>query len=188
MKIKEHEVLDMTADKMDEYLDWYKHTWVGKGSQEHKKRGLPTQLLDMFPTGRPDGSKAPIVDLEKSAREDQEALDSKLKAVQSSFKLRDVVSKEKEGKSKVPIPRIGDFHKRYRKEEDLPIHAKAFYEAAADLIGISLSTLIVAVLQTEQKLLNFRKKQAKEGKNTQDANEDEVHEEPVQGVEGLSLE
>ena len=172
IRLKEQEVLDMTADQIDEYLDWYERTWVEEGSKEQKKRGLPTQLLDMFPTGRLDGSSAPAVDPEATASAEQDALDSKLKTVQGSLELRDIVSKEKEGKSKVPVQCIGAFYKRYRKEEDLPPPAKTFYEAAADLIAISLSTLILAVLQTEQKILRYRDRRFKEG-IANDASNDE---------------
>ena len=202
IKVKEQEVLDMTADQIDEYLDWYERTWVEDGNQEQKKRGLPTQLLDMFPIGRLDGSSAPTIDLEATASAEQDALDAKLQAVQGSLKMRDIVSKEKEGKSKVPVRRIGAFYKRYRKEEDLPPHARTFYEAAADLIGISLSTLILAVLQTEQKLLKYRKRQLKEGIASDESDDKDespespryTHEDTINAaetlhhVDGLSLQ
>lgn len=162
MKVVERDVLSMTGDQMDEYLDWFERTWVKEENQEPKKGGLPTQLLDMFPTGRLDGSSAPVIDLQGLANTDQEFLNSKLKAVQDSLKLRGIVSKEKEGKSKVPVERIGSFYKRYRKEEDLPPQAKTFYEAAANLIGISFSTLSIAVLQCEQKILRYRRKRLEE--------------------------
>ena len=202
IKVTEQEVLDMTADQIDEYLDWYERTWVEEGNQEQKKHGLPTQILDMFPTGRLDGSSAPTVDLEAMISAEQDGLDLKLKAVQGSLKLREIVSKEKEGKSKVPVQRIGAFYKRYKKAEDLPPHAKTFYEAAANLIGVSLATLILAVLQTEQKLLNYRERRIKEG-NASDAseNEDESSKSPrytnedavnatetLHHVDGLSLQ
>ena len=180
MKVVEGDVLGMTGDQMDEYLDWFERTWVKEESQEPKKGGLPTQLLDMFPTGRLDGSSAPVIDLQGLANTDRELLGSKLKAVQNSLKLRGVVSKEKEGKSKVPVERIGSFYKRYRKEEDLPPQAKTFYEAAANLIGISFSTLFVAVLQLEQKILRYRKKQLEE--DTEDS-EDESMKQPREASE-----
>lgn len=199
IKVKEQEVLDTTADQIDEYLDWFERTWVEAGNQEQKKRGLPTQLLDMFPTGRLDGSTAPTVDLEAAASAEQDSLDSKLKAVQGSLELRDIVSKEKEGKSKRPVQRIGSFYKRYRKEEDLPPHAKTFFEAAANLIATSLSTLILAVLQTEQKLLKYRKRRLQEGDASDDederpkspryTNEDAINAaETLHHVDGLSLQ
>ena len=116
----------------------------------------------MFPTGRLDGSSAPVIDLQGLIDADQEALDAKLNAAQGSLKTRGIVSEERAGKSKAPVRRVGNFYKRYRKEEDLPPTAKVFYEAAADLVAISLHTLLVAVLQTEQKLLKYRKQQLKE--------------------------
>lgn len=162
MKIQDRDVLNMTGAQMDEYLDWFERTWVQEGNQEAKKGSLPTQLLDMFPTDRLDGSSAPVVDIQDLVDADQKALDVKLKAAQARLKIRGIVSEERAGKSKVPVRRMGSFYKRYRKEEDLPPTAKAFYEAAANLIAVSLHTLLVAVLQTEQKLLKYKKKQLDE--------------------------
>lgn len=178
MKVQDRDILDMTGAQMDEYLDWFERTWVPGGDQEAKKGGLPTQLLDMFPTGRLDGSSAPVVDLKGLIDADQEALDAKLKAAQGSLKTRGIVSEERAGKSKVPVRRLGSFYKRYRKEEDLPPTAKVFYEAAANLIAVSLHTLLVAVLQTEQKLLKYRKKQLKEADvgDSEDENSDQPQE------------
>ena len=175
MKIMEREVLSMTGDQMDEYMDWFERTWVKEENQEPKKGGLPTQLLDMFPTGRLDGSSAPVIDLQDLANTDRELLDDKLKAGQGSLKFRRVVSTEKEGKSKVPVERIGSFYKRYRKEQDLPPQAKTFYDAAANLIGISFSTLFIAVLQSEQKVLKYRREQLKD---EMEDSEDESMEQP----------
>ena len=185
MKVVEREVLSMTGDQMDEYLDWFERTWVKEENEEPKKGGLPTQLLDMFPTGRLDGSSAPVIDLEGLADTDRELLDSKVKAVQDSLKFRGVVSREKEGKSKVPVERIGSFYKRYRKEEDLPPQAKTFYEAAANLIGISFSTLFIAVLQTEQKILKYRRKRLEE---EMEGSEDESMEQPRQPREDEAMD
>ena len=175
MKIMEREVLSMTGDQMDEYMDWFERTWVKEENQEPKKGGLPAQLLDMFPTGRLDGSSAPVIDLQDLANTDRELLDDKLKAGQGSLKFRRVVSTEKEGKSKVPVERIGSFYKRYRKEQDLPPQAKAFYDAAANLIGVSFSTLFIAVLQSEQKVLKYRREQLKD---EMEDSEDESMEQP----------
>ena len=162
MKVMEREVLSMTGDQMDEYMDWFERTWVKEENQEPKKGGLPSQLLDMFPTGRLDGSSAPVIDLQDLANTDRKFLDNKLKAAQGSLKFRRVMSTEKEGKSKVPVERIGSFYKRYRKEQDLPPQAKTFHEAAANLIGVSFSTLFIAVLQSEQKVLKYRREKLKE--------------------------
>lgn len=163
MKVRDRDVLNMTGDQMDEYLDWYERTWVKEGNQETRKGGLPTQLLDMFPIGRIDGSSAPVVDVQELVNGDQEALDAKLKAVQGSLKIRGILLKEKGGKSKERVRRIGSFYKRFRKEKDFPPQAKTFYEAAANLIGISFHALLIAVLHTEQKLFNYRRRQLKEG-------------------------
>ena len=184
MKVVERDVLSMTGDQMDEYLDWFERTWVKDEDQESKKGGFPTGLLDMFPTGRLDGSSAPVIDLQDLANTDREILDDKLKAMQGSLKFRGVVSKEKEGKSKVRVERIGSSYKRYRKAEDLPPQAKTFYETAAKLIGISFSTLFTAVQQLEHKVLKYRRKQLKE---ELEGSEEESMEQPQDIGEGEAV-
>ena len=162
IKVKEQDALSMSGAQMDEYMDWFQRTWVEEDKQHTKPGGLPAQILDMFPTGRLDGSSPPTIDIQELAKAEQEALDSKLETATANLKVRDVVSREEEERSKVPVRRIGSFYKRYKKDQDFPPAAKLFYETAAELIGVSFFTMVIAVLQTEQKLLNHRTKQLKE--------------------------
>jgi len=159
MRIKEQDVFRMSEAQLDEYLDWYEKTWVKEPTRRPKKGDLPQDLLDMFPTARLDGSAAPAVNITETIAADQVALDAKLAAVQASLRTRSVVREEEEEYHGEPVRRIGSFYKRYRKEVDLPSHAMTFFEAAASLIGVELSTMVVAVLQTEQLLLNYRKRE-----------------------------
>lgn len=50
------------------------------------------------------------------------------------------------------VPRPGSFYPRYRLDTDLPEMARPFYETAAKVVGISLSTLVRAVFQTEVRM------------------------------------
>lgn len=50
------------------------------------------------------------------------------------------------------VARPGSSYARYRVESDLPEKARRFYETAAKVVGISLSTLVKAVLQAEVKM------------------------------------
>jgi len=47
------------------------------------------------------------------------------------------------------VPRPGSFYPRYRLDTDLPETVRPFYETAAKVVGISLSTLVKTVFQTE---------------------------------------
>jgi len=177
MEIKEQDVFRMSEAQLDEYLDWYEKTWVNEPARRPRKGDLPQELLDMFPTSRLDGSVAPAVDITETIAADQVALDAKLAAVQASLRTRGVIREEEEADRGEPVRRIGSFYKRYRKEGDLPPHARTFFEAAASLIGAELSTMVLAVLQTEQLLLNYRNRGGRASR------EKEGEEDGMEGVE-----
>lgn len=166
VKVKEQDVFAMSEQEIDEYLDWYQKTWVKDGNQSGKKSNLSTELLDMFPIGDGNDSPTPTVSVIQAMKADEEAHISKLETVQASLKFRGFVSEESQRSSDVPVWRLGNFYKRYRNEEELPLQAKVFFEAAADLVGISLHRMMLAVAQTEQKLLNYSKKQVRESRET----------------------
>lgn len=156
INVNENDVMAMSGEQLDEYLDWYEKTWIKEDSQEPQSGKIPQQLLDLFPTGRPDGSSPVKVDHAQEAKTDQVALDQKLKNAQGSLKLRAIISGEGEERKRKPVKRIGSFYKRYRNIEDLSPQAKIFYEAAANSAGISLSSLVLAIIQLERKLETLR--------------------------------
>ena len=162
--------MKMSDEQIDEYLDWYEKTWISRADNGHETKGLPKQLLDMFPTGRTNGPLAATVDCHAETLAEQCCLDEKLRKVQNELKLRPVIPTECEGEGQESLRRPGSFYKRYRTIQDLPLRAKKFHEAAASLIGVSLTTLFVAVRQMEVKLLVWRAKRLKE---MQDEFEDE---------------
>ena len=166
IKVKETDVFAMSEREIDEYLDWYERMWVKDGNQGRKKSSLPTELLDMFPTGGVDDSPAFAANADQAANADGEALVSKLRTVQASLKFRGFISEESQRVNEVPIWRLGNLYKRYRKEEELPSQGKVFFEAAADLVGLSLHRMMLAVFQTEQKLLHFRGNQVRKSRET----------------------
>lgn len=162
MLVNEQDIMNMSGEQLDGYLDWYEKTWISEEDDKHQKRRLPKQLLDMFPTRPTKDSLATTVDFDAQTKAKRYSLDERLRKVQNRLKLRPAISTGGEGKSKEPLRRLGNFYKRYRKIEDLPSRAKTFYEAAASLVGVSLATLFMAVLQTEGKLQVWRSKCLKE--------------------------
>lgn len=161
MFVNEQDIMKMSDEQLDKYLDWYEKTWHSDVTREPKKGGLPKELLDMFPTGRPDGSSAEINVGKKGLQAEQTILDQKLRDVRASLERRDVVLEGQQTKTTAPIRRVGNFYKRYRKIEDLSPQARKFYEAAATLLGVSLSTMLMVVLQLESKLQAWRAEQVK---------------------------
>lgn len=175
ISVNEQDVMKMSGAQLDEYLDWFEQTWVDEEGSKSRKSGIPEQLLDTFPTGRLDGSSFAETSFDEESKIDQVSVDQNLSDVQESLKMRDVVSKEQEGKTNTPVRRIGNFYKRYRKTEDLTPQARNFHEKVASLVGISLSSLMLAVLQTEMKLHIWRRKQLeKEGESEKEESVDDI--------------
>ena len=166
ISVTEKDAMNMTGEQLDEYMDWYERTFVDESRAEEKSRGLPKQLLDMFPTGRIDGSDPTPYSHDRMAVEEEEAVDKKLNTVMCKLRLRSVVSDDPEGSMGISEDsnRIGSFYKRYRKVEDLTPHAKAFHEAVAQAIGIRLETLILAVGQVERRLVKWKDAKVKADK------------------------
>lgn len=162
MFVKEQDIMKMSDEQLDDYLDWYEKTWHSDVTREPEKGGLPKELLDLFPPGRPDGSSSVETNVEKtSLQAEQISLDQKLRDVRASLERRDVVSEDQQTKTTAPVRRVGNFYKRYRKINDLPPQARKFYEAAAALLSVSLSTMLMVVLQIESKLQAWRAEQVK---------------------------
>lgn len=159
--VTEHDIMNMSGEQLDNYLDWSEKTWVDE-NHEPLKHGLPKQILDMFPLGRIDGSSSNQPSFIEEAEAEELFVNKKLTDVQGHLRMRDVVPDEYEGKSKEPVRRIGSSYKRYRRIEDLSPQAKIFYEKAAALISTSLSVLIRAVSHTERQLQLLRVKQMRE--------------------------
>ena len=171
MNVTERNVMSMTGKNLDEYMDWYERTFVDEARVEGKARGLPQQLLDMFPTGRTDGSSPIPYNYNQVAVEQQETIDKRLNSVMGKLRLRNVVSDDSEDSDGVDEDStgIGSFYKRYRKVEDLTPQAKAFHEAAAEVVGVRLETLMLAVGQVERNLVKWREAKVKAEKEEGDA-------------------
>lgn len=170
ISVTEKDVMNMTGEQLDEYMDWYERTFVDESRAEEKSRGLPKQLLDMFPIGRIDGSDPTPYSHDRMAVQEEEAVDKKLNTVMCKLRLRNVISDDPEGSMGISEDStlIGSFYKRYRKVEDLTPHAKVFHEVVAQAIGIGLETLILAVGQMERRLVKWKDAKVKAGEMEDD--------------------
>ena len=158
ISVSEKDIMSMTGEQLDQYMDWYERTFVDESRAQEKPHGLPEQLLDMFPIGRIDGSDPTSYNYAQMTVEEQEAVDKRLNMMISKLRLRTAVPDEPEDSMRMnedSIP-IGKFYKRYRRVEDLTPHAKAFHEAVAEAVGVRLETLVLAVGQMERKLVKWR--------------------------------
>jgi RNA polymerase I-specific transcription initiation factor RRN7 len=99
----------------------------------------------MFPLTRVNDGEAAV-----TTDDEQEAISQKLHAALADLAIRRAVPDD----PSVPkmIPRPGSNYRRYRSEEMLDEKAGIFYEAAAKTIGVSVTTLVLAVYQAERKI------------------------------------
>lgn len=153
--------MTMTGDQLDEYLDFFERTFVDVERAETKHRGLPKQLLDMFPTRRPDGSAPLPYSYSDYVEKEQVSISQTVESVVGSLQMRPIATNGEEDSE--TQPKIGSFYKRYRRVEDLEDQAKFFHERVADRAGIKLETLLVAVGQMERKLIRLREAEVREG-------------------------
>lgn len=170
INVTERDVMNMTGEQLDEYMDWYERTFVDESRVEGKARGLPKQLLDMFPISHIDGSSPTPYRHDQMAADEQGNTDKRLNLVMGKLRWRNVVSDDSEDSAGVheDSTRIGSFYKRYRTVEDLTPHAKAFHDAVAEAIGVRLQTLLLAVGQVERNLVKWREAKVKADKEEDD--------------------
>ena len=170
INMTEDDVPAMTGEQMDDYLDWFERTWVDDTRAEHKPRGVPNDLLTMFPTGRADGSDPEPYRYGEERDKEEDSKDRRIRETMSQLAVRRILP-EKEADSKP----VGAMYKRYRSEEELTEHARAFHEEVAEVAAIELKSLLSAILQVENKILAWRREQLQneEGGDRGDKGEEE---------------
>lgn len=188
MHVSEKDAMQFSDEQVDDYLDWYERTWIDEDRARHKFRPLDEDFRKWFPTGRQDGSLPAQYDFGKQSRKEQESAQQLLEDVTQALVLRDVVSAKEEQNSSTEVKRMGSSYRRYRSTEELTEDALAFHEAAANAVGMKLETLLQAVLQIEQRLINWRTSQRKAAKARQKGNSDwdasdEAGETEITGIE-----
>ena len=156
INVTEADVMNMSAGQMDQYLDWFEQTWIDQNHVEHNEKGLPTQLLDMFPTGRLDGSTPIQYNYADQVVKEQENVSRMWRSVTAGMKPREVVPDGAMAKNGEPLNRIGSLYRRYDDIEDLQPSAKAVFEAAAKVVGVKVETLLLGVRETEGKFMASR--------------------------------
>ncbi|KMP05187.1 hypothetical protein CIRG_04868 [Coccidioides immitis RMSCC 2394] len=133
IKVDESDVLQMTPAQLDDYMDWYSKMWI-----DTKKGTNP--FADMFQTDRVDTDEVnPMPPPDDD--DDGPEISKKLHKMLSRMKMRRVVADADVMALAEPVARPGSSYKRYRNESQLSEYAKAFYQAAAQVIGASLETM-----------------------------------------------
>lgn len=163
IEVTEDDIMAMTGQQTDEYLDWYERTWVDEDRAQSKLRGPPDELLQMFPIGRQDGSHPKEYNAGVEAAIERNLTQRRLTDMINKLRIRDVVAEAEDDEVQDDLNEMGSAYQRYRSSDELTPHARAFHEAAAQRLAVTLKTLLVAVNQMERRLIVWRWKQVKSG-------------------------
>ncbi|RDW93519.1 uncharacterized protein DSM5745_00841 [Aspergillus mulundensis] len=173
--VKEGDVFTMTPDQLDEYMDWYESSWL---DTNNRPTGTATDhLVNLFPIGSASKGKESVPEPED---DEEESIKAMLQNASRYLRTREVVSE-----ADSDIPRPGSQYARYRHESDLPDTARAFYEVAAKVVGISVSTLVRCVSQAELQINKWLENQRRI-KHFAERSIDVGEDSDVDEMEGLS--
>ncbi|KAJ5367648.1 hypothetical protein N7541_001589 [Penicillium brevicompactum] len=157
IRVTDSDVLAMSADQLDHYMDWYAESWLDTSR-------TPGRLAELFPIQRGDNQPSSATDPGLSTATTfapdtmQKKLDTLLHEVMQDIKPRRVIPEESDDHK-----RPGEVYRRYRWESQLNGAARTFYEIAATLAAVPLKTLVRAVTLTEYKIArNDEKRQHRE--------------------------
>ena len=159
IKLTERDAMSMASEQIDDYLDWFERMYMDEDRAAGKKGAYPKELLDMFPTGRSDGSSPRPYSYEEHVGKEDAATSKALKAVVGTMMMRPIVAEDGDGDETAGI---GSFYKRYRRVEDLDGVANAFCETVAERGGMGLETLVKSVLQVENMLIDWKARRHKD--------------------------
>jgi RNA polymerase I-specific transcription initiation factor RRN7 len=162
----EDDILQMSNDKLDQYMDWYEKVFIDDDLRETGRAGKEVEfrrtMFRCFPITRPDYGHDPRPNQNDDGKEESSAAmpehrfemqeNNKKKMIQAVQASLRTLQTTPESAMNSHVYRAGSFYKRYRQPEDLTGHAKEFFEEAAKVVGLSLESLILAVFAIERKV------------------------------------
>ncbi|KEQ97929.1 hypothetical protein AUEXF2481DRAFT_37494 [Aureobasidium subglaciale EXF-2481] len=161
MQVQEKDVLDMSEEKLDEYMDWYGSVFAEEKVREKGRVGKEAEfrraLLRFFPIERPNKEPPESMDIDPDAEPIAE--DERLRKVQSS--LRPARVRAGSTASELNVTRPGNSYKRYRNVSELDGYAKEFYDEAASLAALPLNSLVKCVFVLEKRLERWESSERK---------------------------
>ncbi|KAL1305368.1 hypothetical protein AAFC00_002262 [Neodothiora populina] len=165
LRISESDVLEMSDDKLDDYMDWYGSTFAVEHVREHgrasKEAEFRRAMFRYFPIDRAPG------ETEQEAREEQVSDDltrlrgDRIKEVQSALKPLRVRQDGDTMRDGEVIQRPGSHYKRFRSVNELSGYAEEFYKEAAKVSGLGLDSLVRAVFTMEKRIEDLEAKARK---------------------------
>jgi len=155
------DVVSMSEDKLDQYMDWYEKVYVEEQPKDTLKQrreaGFRSAMYRMFPVSNPanagDATTATIK--EHTGSTDQ---DNAIKSSQARLRPLRVMSDQAVEDAYATVVRPGDHYERYRETEELTGTAKVLYEEAASVVGMSVEALVQGVFAYEKRLEEWSKR------------------------------
>ena len=153
-KLEEKDVFDMSPDLLDQYLDFYADAFLDDAEIQRTRDmdDFRNAIYGMFPI---EGASKASADRNTDGllRKDDMTI---VRAVHGSMQARSAIADDEAGSG---VLRPGQSYWSYKKEKDLPEHAKIFYEEVAKLAGLSMDMLTMAVFYVEARIEKWRRKQ-----------------------------
>ncbi len=160
LEFSQTDVLGAAEHQVDQYMDWCGHNIASEDIRERGKAGRDADfrriLFGMFPV-REAGATEHEDARESKSREEAEA--EKLRAVQAALSIKSVTQQPRKGQTQASG--IGSSYRRIRHAGELEGPAKVFYERAAELAGLSVEAMVMAVFQIEGRMHKLEEKARK---------------------------
>jgi RNA polymerase I-specific transcription initiation factor RRN7 len=147
--VQESDVLNMSDEETDDYLDWFEKTWVDEGLNKGGKRPLPQELFDMFPISR-EGAPKEVPRVTEDERRETDV--ERIQIVQQNLQLREIVPEGEEVGHIKLVKRLGDDFAQFHEASELTDIALEFHKAVAQVANISLELLVKSVIKVEKRL------------------------------------
>ncbi|KAF2736775.1 hypothetical protein EJ04DRAFT_432380 [Polyplosphaeria fusca] len=150
--VQEADIFEMADNQLDEYLDWYQDTFIDQ--DKHEVDEYRKDLYSWFPIDRDRSAHSP------QEQDTESKTQRQLKAVSAVHGTMQPIRiiKDTEGDD---VVRPGQHYTYYRNLEELPDHARKFYEMVAKVAGLSLEMLVMAVFFAETAIEKRRKQDQK---------------------------
>lgn len=152
LHFKEGDVFSMQGNGMDQYLDFYSDTFLDRAEIQRSEDNddFRRALYNMFPVGKLKHKSVNV--------SDDSSLQQKLDLVRAVHSSMEPVAVSTESPTEIVLE-PGQVYPLWKKEEELPEHARSFYREAAKLVGLSMEMLILAVCSVESKAEQWKRQQ-----------------------------
>lgn len=156
-ELTEKDVFSMSSERMDQYLDYYANMLLDEAetqrTRDKDKTGLHDELFEYFPI-EGQGTHPPVQVSDGLSFEERLEV---VRMIHNSMEPVKVMGEE----YGAGVMRPGQNYPSWKSTRDLPEYAKTFYEAVAELAGLSLDMLVQAVFFTEARVEQWRRREAR---------------------------